>query len=49
MRATQVRPTGTERTFREDEIIDSGTAGLSQLAEVLRSEVHRFVSTARHA
>jgi methyl-accepting chemotaxis protein len=26
---------------------DSGTAGLSQLAEDLRSEVHRFVSTAR--
>ncbi|AGZ40691.1 methyl-accepting chemotaxis protein [Actinoplanes friuliensis] len=25
----------------------SGTAGLSQLAEVLRGEVHRFVSTAR--
>jgi len=28
---------------------DSGTAGLSQLAEVLRSEVHRFVSMARQA
>jgi len=26
---------------------DSGTAGLSRLAETLRSEVHRFVSTAR--
>ena len=26
---------------------DSGTAGLSQLAEVLRSEVHRFVASAR--
>jgi methyl-accepting chemotaxis protein len=28
---------------------DSGMTGLSQLAEVLRSEVHRFVSTARQA
>jgi len=28
---------------------DSGTTGLSQLAEVLRSEVHRFVTTARQA
>jgi methyl-accepting chemotaxis protein len=28
---------------------DSGTAGLSQLAEVLRSEVHRFVTTARQS
>ncbi|MCA2217307.1 methyl-accepting chemotaxis protein [Wangella sp. NEAU-J3] len=28
---------------------DSGLTGLSQLAEVLRSEVHRFVSTARQA
>lgn len=28
---------------------DSGIAGLSQLAEVLRSEVHRFVTTARQA
>jgi methyl-accepting chemotaxis protein len=28
---------------------DSGTAGLSQLAEVLRSEVHRFVASARQA
>jgi methyl-accepting chemotaxis protein len=28
---------------------DSGTAGLSQLAEVLRSEVNRFVTTARQA
>jgi methyl-accepting chemotaxis protein len=28
---------------------ESGTAGLSQLAEVLRSEVHRFVTTARQA
>jgi methyl-accepting chemotaxis protein len=27
---------------------DSGTAGLSQLAEVLRSEVHRFVAMARN-
>ncbi|MFG1602569.1 methyl-accepting chemotaxis protein [Actinoplanes sp. NPDC049265] len=28
---------------------ESGTAGLSQLAEVLRSEVHRFVNSARSA
>ena len=28
---------------------DSGTAGLSQLAEVLRSEVHRFVTLARQS
>jgi methyl-accepting chemotaxis protein len=28
---------------------DSGTAGLSQLAEVLRSEVHRFVTMARES
>ncbi|MEU8612160.1 methyl-accepting chemotaxis protein, partial [Actinoplanes sp. NPDC048791] len=28
---------------------DSGTAGLSQLAEVLRSEVHRFVTMARQS
>ncbi|WP_306203751.1 methyl-accepting chemotaxis protein [Actinoplanes sp. RD1] len=28
---------------------DSGTAGLSNLAEVLRAEVHRFVSMARQA
>jgi methyl-accepting chemotaxis protein len=28
---------------------DSGTAGLSQLAEVLRSEVHRFVTVARQS
>jgi methyl-accepting chemotaxis protein len=28
---------------------DSGTAGLSQLAEVLRSEVHRFVAMARNS
>ncbi|MEV4707147.1 hypothetical protein [Actinoplanes sp. NPDC049316] len=28
---------------------DSGTTVLSQLAEVLRSEVHRFVSMARQA
>jgi methyl-accepting chemotaxis protein len=28
---------------------DTGTAGLSQLAEVLRSEVHRFVASARSA
>lgn len=28
---------------------DSGTAGLSRLAEVLRAEVHRFVTTARQS
>jgi methyl-accepting chemotaxis protein len=28
---------------------DAGTAGLSQLAEVLRSEVHRFVTLARQS